>query len=89
MEAIGNLALHDAGALPRSRGATKGRRVIMSGDPAAGLLIGRVSRKVRALADCTCKTVPRSWRRGRVGFGRRPWEGESLSVWSLDCNTEL
>ena len=83
MEAIGNLVLDDAEALARSRGATKVRRVIMSGDPAAGILdaahnsqarfiimgkrglgrlagplIGSVSQKVSALADCTCITVP-------------------------------
>jgi nucleotide-binding universal stress UspA family protein len=83
MEAIGNLILDDAETLAKSRGAIKVRRVIMSGDPAAGildaahnsqarfivmgkrglgrlagLLIGSVSQKVGALADCTCITVP-------------------------------
>lgn len=83
MEAMGNLILDDAETLAKSRGATKVRRVIMSGDPAtsildaahnsqarvivmgkrglgrlAGLLIGSVSQKVSALADCTCITVP-------------------------------
>ena len=82
-EAIGNLILDDAETLAKSRGATKVRRAIMSGDPAtcildaahnsqarfivmgkrglgrlAGLLIGSVSQKVSALADCTCIIVP-------------------------------
>jgi nucleotide-binding universal stress UspA family protein len=83
LEAIGNLILDDAETLAKSRRATKVRRVIVSGDPAtgildvahnsqarfivmgkrglgrlAGLLIGSVSQKVSALADCTCITVP-------------------------------
>ena len=83
VETIGSLILDDAEALAKKRGATKIRRVIMSGDPAAGilhaahnnqarfivmgkrglgrltgLLIGSVSQKVGALADCTCVTVP-------------------------------
>ncbi len=83
MEAVGTLILDDAETLAKSRGATKVRRAIMSGDPAtcildtahnsqarfivvgkrglgrlAGLLIGSVSQKVSALADCTCITVP-------------------------------
>jgi nucleotide-binding universal stress UspA family protein len=83
VEAIGALVLDDAEALAKSRGATKVRRVIMSGDPATGilkaahnsqarfiimgkrglgrltgLLVGSVSQKVSALADCTCIIVP-------------------------------
>jgi nucleotide-binding universal stress UspA family protein len=83
MEAIGNAILKDAETLAKSRGATKVRRVIISGDPAtgildtahnsqarfivmgkrglgrlAGLLIGSVSQKVGALANCACITVP-------------------------------
>jgi len=83
MEAIGNLILDDAEVLAKSCGATKIRRVIMSGDTAtgileaahnsharfivmgkrglgrlAGLLVGSVSQKVSALADCTCIIVP-------------------------------
>lgn len=38
MEAIGNLILDDAETLAKSRGATKVRRAIMSGDPAACIL---------------------------------------------------
>jgi nucleotide-binding universal stress UspA family protein len=83
VEAIASLIVDDAEALAKSRGAIKIRRVIMSGDPAAGilatahdsharfivmgkrglgrlagLLIGSVSQKVSALADCTCIIVP-------------------------------
>jgi nucleotide-binding universal stress UspA family protein len=83
MEVIGNLILDDAQTLAESRGATRVRRAVMSGDPAscileaarnshagfivmgkrglgrlAGLLVGSVSQKVSALADCACITVP-------------------------------
>jgi nucleotide-binding universal stress UspA family protein len=83
MDAIANLILEDAETLAKSRGAAKVRRVIRSGDPAAGildaahdtrarfivmgkrglgrlagLLVGSVSQKVSALADCACVVVP-------------------------------
>jgi nucleotide-binding universal stress UspA family protein len=38
MEAIGNLILDDAETLAKSRGAIKVRRIILSGDPATGIL---------------------------------------------------
>ena len=83
MEAIATLILADAEALARKGGATRIRRVIGSGDPAAGildaardaragfivmgkrglgrlagLLVGSVSQKVSALAECPCVVVP-------------------------------
>jgi nucleotide-binding universal stress UspA family protein len=83
MEAIATLILADAEALARKCGATRIRRVIGTGDPAAGildaardsragfivmgkrglgrlagLLVGSVSQKVSALAECACVVVP-------------------------------